>query len=484
VPTTEFAAASRTGEEDEVPSGGLSRRRRIAVGVVFVFVATVFQLLRQPGMAMWRTAWAEDVGAFYEGAIDRPLHEIIFEGYAGYGHVLPRILAAIGEPLPVEWYASYATVSACLIVSALALFVYYASAPLLRSPVRQGLLAFAMVGLPVLIQELVGSIANLHWYVPLACFFAVAFPVERGAAIGVRSVIALLSPLTSPLSLVFVPLALLRGWQAWRGELVRRALIVPVVYLVGVVGQGLMILSTAMPPEERPPLDDLVVNLAKLYSTRVITSGVFGVRVTDELWGAIGYGSMFVAVAVVGTLVVLKLRTATAASRAVVVGLLGASAAIYGLSMYQRGSLVPALLSSQDGDFNFGGTRYEVFPVFLVLTALLISNRLEWADLRAGTAPAVVPLRADAARNRTVLAIAAVWLAVAFVPSYRIETGRALGPDWPDSVRQAREQCRIDPDLNHAVVRFSPPPLWAIAIPCTDLDVEADRTTEPVSGER
>lgn len=457
------------------PEGGSTapnRGRRVAGGIAFVVVATVLQLLRQSGVEMWRTVWAEDAGAFYSTALERPLHEVVFQGYAGYGLVLPRILAAFGVLLPPEWFSYYSSVVSCLIVSLLALFVYWASAPLLRSQVRQAILAVSMVSLPVLALELLGTIANLHWFLPVACLFAVLFPVERPSAIAVRVVIAVLAPLTSPLCVLLVPIGLWHGWRALRGAAPRSTLIVPSALLAGSIGQLLMVATTQMPPDQRPPFDDLVVNLTKLYSTRVVTSGLFGVRVTESLWDLMGYGLAAIAVVAVLVLLALGLRGATTTSRWVEFGFAAASVGVFVFSMYQRSGLLPALLSKQDGSFNFGGTRYEVFPVFLLLIALLVPKGLEWPDLRDGRAPAPVGLAADARANLVALVVGAVWVGVAVIPSYRLVNGRSTGPDWPANVDRAQEECRLTGQPS-AIVRFSPPPAWAIQVRCDDLEALA-----------
>src|SRR5207244_8245327 len=136
---------------------------RILGGALFVVFATASQLLRQPGTPMWRTLWAEDGAVFYEDAVRHPLREIVLRSYAGYAHVLPRIVAATGSHLSLESYAAFVAVLTTTLVSLLALFVFYASAPLLRSPLRQGVLAGAMLVLAVLPVEVLGAICNLQW---------------------------------------------------------------------------------------------------------------------------------------------------------------------------------------------------------------------------------------------------------------------------------------------------------------------------------
>ena len=188
-----------------------ARRRRaatVAAAVVFVPVATAVQLLRVPGENAWRTVWYEDATVFYRDALELPFSETFATPYNGYAHALPRIMATVGTWLPPEWYSLWAAGSSALLVSLLALFVYFASAPLLRAPLRQGVLACSFLVLPVLSLKVLGALCNLQWLLPIACLFAVLFPVESWGGIAVRVVIVVLAPLTSPLALVAAPFAL------------------------------------------------------------------------------------------------------------------------------------------------------------------------------------------------------------------------------------------------------------------------------------
>src|SRR4051812_17867800 len=139
-----------------------SRLPVIAGSVVFVVIGTMLQLPRQAGAEMWRTVWAEDGTRFYTDALARPLQQNVLESYAGYAHVVPRTLAAIGLQLPTAWYSSFVSLAAAASAALLSLFVYFASAPILRSPARQAILAVALLFWPVLPLEITGSITNIQ----------------------------------------------------------------------------------------------------------------------------------------------------------------------------------------------------------------------------------------------------------------------------------------------------------------------------------
>ena len=68
------------------------------------------------------------------------------------------------ESAAPEWYSAWAAVSSTFVVSLLALFVYFASAPLLRAPLRRAILAASFLVLPVLPLEVLAALCNLQWF--------------------------------------------------------------------------------------------------------------------------------------------------------------------------------------------------------------------------------------------------------------------------------------------------------------------------------
>lgn len=454
--------------EVESTAAGRVRAPTIVVSLLFVVAATVAQLLRQSGIEMWRTVWAEDGVQFYADALDRPLREILVEPYAGYAHVIPRTLASIGVHLPVEWYSYYAAITAAVIASLLALFVYFASAPLLRSQSRQGVLALALLLWPVLPFEITGNITNIQWLVPVACLLAVLFPVDRPAAIAVRLVVVGLGPLSSPVCVMLAPIAV---WHVGRGVLrkasVRRT-VVPAVYL-GATAVQLAVWATAPQTDPtRPPVGDFLVDFGRLYSTRVTTEMLFGVRATESLWSALGHVLAVGSLVLVGGFLLWKLVRASTASRAFIVVAVGASVAIYAFSIWQRPEFLESMLIGGQEDFNFLAMRYELFPAALLLLALLVPVDLERTFVTEPRGGIAAPLAADVRRQWPLLVVAAVWFAVAFVPSFRLTTARSPGPDWVASVERAQQACLVQPGSSQ-IVTVPPDPIWRLELSCARL---------------
>jgi hypothetical protein len=471
------------------PPPGASRHvRRPVVAVVaslaFLVVATAVQLWRVPGVYVWRTVWAEDALVFYQDALDGPLTETLFKPYAGYGHAVPRMLATVGSWLPPGWYSAWVALSSTVVVSLLALFIYFASAPLLRAPLRRGILAGSLLVLPVLPLEVLAALCNLHWVLPIGCLFAVLFPVEGRAGIAVRIVIVVLAPLTSPLSMVFAPIALYQLVAFLRRRDPWWRFLVPVVYLAACAGQLLVYLGAEQSDDPRPPLGDVAGDIVDVYQTHVLLDGGLGTRVTSEIWPETSSWLAWTATALVLVLLAVKLSRAGRIARWWIVGFAAASAAVFAFSMVQRSELVELMLSS--AALNLNGSRYGVFPQFLLLVALLVPPAVR-PDLLLGAGPerteatvGAAPAGADRGRLGALTGghpwialgvLTAAWLAVAIVPSYRQDVSRSKGPAWPSEVADAQATCR-EGGGEVGIVELSPAPDWRFEMTCAELDVD------------
>jgi hypothetical protein len=121
-----------------------------------------------------------------------------------------------------------------------------------------------------------------------------------------------------------------------------------------------------------------------------------------------------------------------------------------------------------DASYTFIGVRYQLFPAALLLLALLVPRDLPVGAV-VGMAPSPVrSWREDARTQPAVLAVVALWALVAFVPSFRLSTARSDGPEWRTGVTAAQNACAVD-RASAEVVPISPPPAWAVEVPCAEL---------------
>ncbi len=445
--------------------------------------ATALLLVRQAGSESWRTVWSEDVSIFYVDATSHPFHETLLMPYAGYAHFIPRLLAAIGVDLKVWWYAPWVAVTSALVAALLALFVYTASAPLLRAPLRRGILASATLLLPILPFEVVGAICNIQWFFALPCLLALLFPVYRAVPVVVRSVISVLGPLTAPLAVLLAPLAVWQLVAGMRRRAPARTLVVPALYLLSSCVQMLVYLTAETTTAESTS-SGLALDLVKLYSARVVNDLVFGVRVTDGLWPTLRWGLVVIAVVILSSLVAVKLWRANRRSRLWVLSLVGASIVLFSAELIPRQSHIVGMVP--DEVYLHGGTRWMVLPALLLVMALLVPPDVpDGLTVRADGAPALPGAitdmppsgddRGDGWWQRAtgglpwigLVATTVLWLAVSIGPSFRFDNDRSHRPTWPEVVGPALEKCEIDPA---GTPTLAIPPGWQAPIPCEDLD--------------
>ena len=458
-----------------------SPRRRaatVAAAVVFVLVATAVQLWRVSGEYVWRTVWFEDAAVFYRDALDQPLTETFAKPYNGYAHVLPRILATVGSWLPPEWYSAWAAVSSAFVVSLLALFLYFASTPLLRAPLRRGILAASLLVLPVLSLEVLGALCNLQWMLVIPCLFAVLFPVDGWGGIAVRAVIGVVAPLTSPLCLLFAPFALYQLVMFVRRSDQWRRFVVPVLYLAACVGQLILYLGAEHHPLRgavHPPLGDVLDDIADLYTVGVLIYGGLDAELSSELWRSSSSWLGWVAAVVVSVLLLVKLRRAESTARLWIAGFALASPVVFAFTMVQRPERVVLALSLLPRDM-----RYWVVPQFLMLIALLVPPAVDRGLLVGSSQGAGMGFSATntSVRGGGALAgglpwvslsmLTVAWLGLAVAPSYRHDVDRSNFPSWPDEVADAQAACRVDP-TEPQIIEVSPPD-WQLQMTCVELD--------------
>jgi hypothetical protein len=201
---------------DLFPTVEPSRRRRrlspsvaIILQVVAVAVGSVVILLRVAGIPAWDGIYAEDYGVFFPQALEHPWHLLTPDG--GYIELLPRLIAQFVTYLPLP-YAAHAFALIGAIISCLsALFIFHASAALIRSPWLRGVLAVSLLLLPVAPIEIVDSGVGSPWYLLIALFFATLWRPKSRTGMAVVAILAFMTAASTILSVVLVPLLVARA---------------------------------------------------------------------------------------------------------------------------------------------------------------------------------------------------------------------------------------------------------------------------------
>ena len=199
-----------------------SRRSRWldpSIMVALVIIGTVSCLLRVPA-AHHDIVWAEDANVFLFENLNLGPWAALFNGYAGYQHLVPRIASAGVIALAgVEQYAVVTFWTCALITGLIGAAVYWLSRSVLRWVPAQFAAALITFTLPLATQEVIGNFADIHtyfmWLVPWLIF---SRPQSRLAASAwaIVAFAAMMTEVQAVLFLLLLPFFLRRpDRRAW-----------------------------------------------------------------------------------------------------------------------------------------------------------------------------------------------------------------------------------------------------------------------------
>lgn len=420
------------------------------LGPVWVAVLAGLALVRQVGVPAWETPYAEDGLVFLTDAYASEGPATLLATYNGYLHVVARLVAAAAAAVPVEHAAAVLAVASAVVVGWASWVVLQATAPLIPGPWRLvAPLAMVLSG-PVAVESL-ATIANLHWFLTFAALPVLCWrPRTAGGWVG-AVLVAVLAPLSSPLAVLWAPLA-------W-GRLVllrpRRDRALGLAYLaacllqvVSALGEGDADLTVPEEPGGDPQW------LVGIYATRVVLPVALG-RGGAQLWWQLG-GPLTAGLAAGGLAILLMLAARHGPQRARVLGLgcVAASVLAFVVTIVLRGRATQVALSWTAESQPLSASRYVVLPVLLLLLGLAIVA----ANALRNTGPAA---------RRWAVAAAVVGLLLPALLDLRTATGRSEGPPWSREVRAAELTC----GLGASVALLDTPPRdhprrWAATVDC------------------
>ena len=168
--------------------------------------------LRRPDALPNSQFWAEDALVFFTQQITLGFSKAIFHPYAGYLHVIPRLIAFLVSSLPAKWIP-FAYSFLTLVISSLCCAAF--AGPWCRSLLRSdGLRATCCLIVATGLQfgkELIGVVANLQWFLAIgaaALIFRDKQTREPAWLSITLAVLGVLIGLTAPLTFVFAPFLL------------------------------------------------------------------------------------------------------------------------------------------------------------------------------------------------------------------------------------------------------------------------------------
>jgi hypothetical protein len=186
----------------------MSRGMGVLIQVVAVAIGVVAMLGRIPGIPAWDGMYAEDYWVFLPGALAHPWQLLLPDG--GYVELGPRLIAQFVSYLPLRDAAAAFAIIGALITCLCALFIFHASAGFIRSPWLRGLLAVAVVLLPVAPLEIPDSGVGSPWYMIMALFFAMLWRPRTRTGMAIAAIIGFMTAASEVLVIVLVPLLLAR----------------------------------------------------------------------------------------------------------------------------------------------------------------------------------------------------------------------------------------------------------------------------------
>ena len=399
------------------------------------------------------TGWADD-RQFLQDAVEQGLWGSLFDSYAGYLHVVPRLVVeGVLLVAPFSKLVTALTLASCLVAGLVGALVFTCSASVIdHVPARLALGAVTVL-VPAAPIEVSGNAANLHWYfLWLTPWLLMAAPTRwlSGIALGV---VALLAGLTEIQVAMFVPLVLFEARNRYR-------LPVVVGLLLGVAAQVVATLtSPRTDPYGSPPnLHDLIEAYPVHVVVPVWMPKFQGVRATVfDTWPMVLLACLPFAVLAVGlvvtTAVRLRRRRADARRDLVVlvfclVGAVIPFVAGYWLNHVAQPGTVTLHRLGKEPPLRYG----LVSTMFLLATAIVAADRL---PRRIRWRPLLVPA----------LVLAVVGLCLTHFDVGR--TYRSNGPTWRDGYQLASESC--ENGASFGAVYFAPKShFWLFRLDCDD----------------
>ncbi|MFN2557681.1 MAG: hypothetical protein ABR592_12610 [Nitriliruptorales bacterium] len=434
-------------------------RPSAALAMVAMGVAFVAPVMRQVGASALETIWAEDGRVFLQSALLQGPVEAVSSLYAGYLHLVPRLVAEVAALLPLGQVSEAITLAANGVAALCALAVFVATRPFLRSSGVRALLAVSLVLVPTAGVEVLNNVANVQWYLLVASFWLLLWrPPSILGAVG-ASVLLVATALSAPLSVLLVPLALGRLVVTPRG----RSAVPAWLFGIAVVLQLMAASSSLSQPGS---FGGAPGTMLLAYAQRVAAAAFLGQRIGGTLWARIGWPLPLVATVVLAAMLILGLTVGARQTRGLLFVTAAYSLGFFLATTFLRGN-AEGLLWPQNASHANGG-RYTVVPLLLIYG--MVAAFLEGLRLRG---------RQGLLRSVQVMVL--VVAAVAVLGDFRLRNGRSGGPLWEEALEGARPACPTH--LDRTVPVAITPPGWTVDVPCHELEAGMSRAG-PSGGSR
>jgi hypothetical protein len=429
----------------------LSRREGAAILIAFLALATILSLLRL-GTSSYEKVWAEDGPVYLQGALGQGFFHSLFDPYAGYLVLGPRLIAAIAALFPIGDAAAVVGIVAALIAALAGVAVWFGSAGHIRDPWLRGALSVATALAATAGQETLDSAAYAPWFMLVGSFWLLFLRPRTWWGGFLAGAFLVLTGLSTPGVWFFAPVALSRIFSMGRE---RRAYPVLAGWAIGAIVQVPIILNQ----EQGPPLWSRHIWTALVQ--RVIDAGVFGQRLGGGLWDRGGWKFLILLCLVIAVGLLWGLRRGPVSARWFVAFAIPTSFLMFIIEVYQR-TVGPNIYWSPGIS---GGTssRYVLVPAVIFLSALVVT--VDGSFRRRGAEGGARP--APGWRAWPITATATLML-VAVAVSFDVTSGARGGPSWHAGLRTAADKCVANAEAG-AGIPTTPEP-WGVYLACTEIE--------------
>ncbi len=266
-----FAAFQQQTWFDKLIQLIFSRR---CVKIFTIICVVVILALRGGDRLTHPQLWAEDGAVFFQDAYNLSFLQSISTPYAGYFHVLPRILAEVAMFFRLELIPLVFVVSSFLVIAGCCSFFLLDSFDYLPLNLLQRSVFCVLLAAMPANDEILLRFVNMQWYIGVFCMLLVLMPPPRHWTMRIVYLLTwLLAAASAPLSALFLPCLAIKAWIDWRGRyiLLLSCLAIASIFVLIV---KLRVLSSGA--EEKQSLAALIIALINIFSYRTLGAAWLG----------------------------------------------------------------------------------------------------------------------------------------------------------------------------------------------------------------
>lgn len=421
------------------------------VRLVILVAVAGFIFLTLPRVVGWsgNHLHKEDGSIFFADFAQRGWGSL-FDVYSGYLHIGARsVVGTCSSAFPLEWLTGCISLSTAAFRVLCFVLVVPVAVAMARSSRWGVLAASAFLFMPVGQHEVLGNVTNMRWFLTAVAVWLV-FSNYRSATFAViGAVVGAVAALTDPLVLVLIPLAAARMvlGRCW-GRLPAAGVLAGSVVQVLALDLGSRTGESGLATLLQDPFESLVQLVV-----RGPVVAVYGMTGTQAIF--LGGGLALVVAALVVPMMVWLASWTRARSQPVeaassVLLLLAGTAALAATLTFAE----PTGIALTDWWSVANASRYSAVAGLLLIPSLIMSARVLF----------------DASGWRRAIALVLIaTLGLAVVADFRGDPWSTRGPEWSDSVAEARAACL---DQESVRMQFTPdgvPMDWSAEVSCSAL---------------